>query len=152
MDTIELRSDNSAGIAPEILAAVAEADEGSALAYGADDVTDRLQQTVRTVFEHDGARVFPVTSGTAANALSLSALCPPWGSVLCHSTAHILVNEGGATSMFMLSILLATAVPVIWIGGTVGLALLLTLIKGRSAPEGLDRAFAKRSVGGRSNA
>jgi threonine aldolase len=100
VDTIELRSDNSAGVAPEILAAVADANEGTALAYGADDVTDRLQQTVRTVFEHDGARVFPVTSGTAANALSLSALCPPWGSVLCHSTAHILVNEGGATSMF----------------------------------------------------
>jgi threonine aldolase len=51
------------------------------------------------VFEHDTARVFPVTSGTAANALALTALCPPWGAVLCHETAHILNSEAGATSM-----------------------------------------------------
>jgi threonine aldolase len=100
VDPIELRSDNSAGIAPEILTAVAETNVGTAIAYGDDEVTARLQAVVREVFEHDSARVFPVTSGTAANSLSLSALCPPWGSVLCHGTAHIIVNEGGATSMF----------------------------------------------------
>lgn len=99
MDTIELRSDNSAGIAPEIVAAVGDANVGTAIAYGDDDVTARLEARIRDVFEHRSARVFPVTSGTAANALSLSALCPPWGSVLCHDTAHILNSEGGATSM-----------------------------------------------------
>ncbi len=96
---VELRSDNAAGVAPEIMAAVAAANVGSAIAYGADAMTERLQQVVRDVFEHPTARVFPVTSGTAANALSLSALCPPWGSVLCHASAHILNSEGGATSM-----------------------------------------------------
>lgn len=96
---IELRSDNAAGVAPEILAALAEANHGSALAYGADAVTERLHDVVREVFEHPSARVFPVTSGTAANALSLSALTPPWGAVLCHATAHILNSEGGATSL-----------------------------------------------------
>jgi len=100
MDTIELRSDNCAGIAPEILSAVADTNVGTTIAYGDDEVTARLHDVVREVFEHDTARVFPVTSGTAANSLSLSALCPPWGSVLCHGTAHIIVNEGGATSMF----------------------------------------------------
>ncbi len=99
MNTIEFRSDNSAGVAPPILAAVEAANDGSAIAYGDDDVTARLQRRVREVFEHDSVRVFPVTSGTAANALSLSALCPPWGAVLCHETAHILNSEGGATSM-----------------------------------------------------
>ncbi len=54
---------------------------------------------MRDVFEHPTARVFPVTSGTAANALALSSLCPPWGSVLCHESAHILNSEGGATSL-----------------------------------------------------
>jgi threonine aldolase len=44
--------------------------------------------------------VFPVTSGTAANALAISATTPPWGAVLCHPTAHIIGAEGGATSMF----------------------------------------------------
>lgn len=98
-EPIELRSDNAAGVAPEILDAIAEAGAGSALAYGADPVTARLHDVVREVFEHPGARVFAVTSGTAANALSLSAATPPWGAVLCHHTAHILNSEGGATSL-----------------------------------------------------
>jgi threonine aldolase len=96
---IELRSDNAAGVAPEILAAVQAANTGSALAYGGDDLTAHLQEVVRTVFEHPTARVFPVTSGTAANALALSAATPPWGAVLCHSSAHIITAEGGATSL-----------------------------------------------------
>lgn len=96
---IELRSDNAAGVAPEIMAAVAAADVGSALAYGDDPVTAHLEQVVRSVFEHPTARVFPVTSGTAANSLSLTSMCPPWGAVLCHQTAHILNSEAGATSM-----------------------------------------------------
>lgn len=97
--TVELRSDNSAGVAPEILAAVAEANTGSALAYGGDETTERLHALVSEVFERE-ARIFPVVSGTAANALALSAMVPPWGAVLCHEEAHIVVNEGGATSMF----------------------------------------------------
>ena len=99
MHTIELRSDNCAGVAPEILAAVAAANTGSALAYGGDEWSARLQRRVAEVFECEHVAVFPVTTGTAANALSLSALCPPWGEVLCHETAHILRNECGATSM-----------------------------------------------------
>ncbi len=97
---IEFRSDNAAGVAPEIMAAVADANTGSALAYGADEWTARLRHTVRTVFEHPDADVFPVISGTAANSLALAAMCPPWGAVMCHDTAHILQNECGATSMF----------------------------------------------------
>jgi threonine aldolase len=97
---IELRSDNSVGVAPEILAAVAAADEGGAMAYGADAWTARLHDRVAEVFEHDDVAVFPVVSGTAANALGLSALCPPWGSVLCNEDAHIFTSEGGATSLF----------------------------------------------------
>ena len=96
---IELRSDNAAGVAPEILAAIEAANVGSALAYGDDDLTAGLHDVVREVFEHPSARVFPVTSGTAANALSLSSLTPPWGAVLCHPTAHIITAEGGSTSL-----------------------------------------------------
>lgn len=96
---IELRSDNSAGVAPEILTALIDASHGSALAYGGDEVTARLTELVRDVFEHPTAEVFPVSTGTAANSLALSAMTPPWGAVLCHDTAHIIANEGGATSM-----------------------------------------------------
>lgn len=98
MQPIELRSDNAAGVAPEILAAVGAANDGTALAYGGDELTARLEEVVREVFEHPTARVFPLTSGTAANALSLAALCPPWGAVLCHESAHVLNSECGATS------------------------------------------------------
>lgn len=97
---IELRSDNAAGVTPGVLAAVADANAGTAIAYGGDPVTAELEARVREVFEHKSARVFPVTSGTAANALALSAMCPPWGAIICHDTAHILVNECGSASMF----------------------------------------------------
>lgn len=97
---IELRSDNSAGVAPYVLDAVTAANDGSAMAYGDDDWTARLQGRVAEVFEVDQAWVFPVVSGTAANSLALSALCPPWGAVVCHDTAHITVNEAAGTSLF----------------------------------------------------
>ncbi len=97
---IELRSDNCAGVAPTILAALTAANEGSALAYGGDRWSDELREVVAEAFQSPDAQVFPVSSGTAANSLALSALCPPWGSVLCHETAHIHRNECGATSMF----------------------------------------------------
>jgi threonine aldolase len=97
---IELRSDNAAGVAPEIIAAISGANTGSALAYGDDDWTVQLRDKVREVFEHPQAEVFPVISGTAANSIALAALCPPWGSVLCHESAHVLQSECGATSMF----------------------------------------------------
>lgn len=97
---IELRSDNSVGVAPEILAAIAAADVGGTMAYGEDPWTARLHERVAAVFERADVGVYPVVSGTAANALGLSALCPPWGAVLCHETSHSFVNEGGATSLF----------------------------------------------------
>ncbi len=123
---IELRSDNAAGVAPEILSAVASANTGSALAYGGDEWTARLRERVRSVFEAPKAEVFPVVSGTAANALALSALCPPWGAVLCHETAHVLNSECAATSLF---------------GG--GAAIHgLPGDEYRLTPDALDRAFA----------
>ncbi|MDH4145841.1 MAG: beta-eliminating lyase-related protein [Acidimicrobiia bacterium] len=97
---IELRSDNAAGAAPEIVEALVAANEGSARAYGDDAWTARLSGRAREVFEREETWIFPVATGTAANALGLSALCPPWGAVLCHETAHIAVNEAAATSMF----------------------------------------------------
>lgn len=99
MTRVELRSDNTAGIAPEILAAIADANHGTAMAYGGDELTTQLEARISELFERE-ARVFPVPSGTAANALSLSSMSPPWGAVLCHEEAHIITNEGAATSMF----------------------------------------------------
>lgn len=95
---IELRSDNAAGVCPQVAAALSATNVGSALGYGGDSVTGALRERVRDVFESPDADIFPTVTGTAANAVGLSALCPPWGAVLCHDTAHIAVHEGGATS------------------------------------------------------
>lgn len=99
MTPIDLRSDNTAGAEPYVLEALAAANHGTSSAYGGDDLTAGLQERVSEVFERR-AHVFGVVSGTAANAIGLSALCPPWGAVLCHETAHIAVNEAAATSMY----------------------------------------------------
>ena len=92
-------SDNAAGVAPEILAAIAAANEGSALAYGNDASTRRVEQHFAELFEHE-VTVFLVPTGTAANALAIAHLTPPWGAVLCHAEAHIATDECGAPEFF----------------------------------------------------
>src|SRR5215468_5811397 len=92
-------SDNAAGIAPEILAAIARANDGAALAYGQDAWTRRVEQRFTELFEREVA-VFLVPTGTAANALALAHLTPPWGAVLCHAEAHVAVDECGAPEFY----------------------------------------------------
>jgi len=92
-------SDNAAAVAPEILAAIARANEGAAPAYGNDPLTQRVEERFADLFEHEVA-VFLVPTGTAANALALAHLTPPWGAVLCHAEAHIATDECGAPEFF----------------------------------------------------
>ena len=92
-------SDNVAGAAPEILSALVEAArEGPMASYGADPVTARLKERVADLFEAE-VEVFPVATGTAANALALSCLTPPFGSVYCHVDAHVNTDECGAPEL-----------------------------------------------------
>jgi threonine aldolase len=92
-------SDNATGIAPDILAAIGRANQGAALAYGNDEWTHRVERGFAELFEHEVA-VFLVATGTAANALALAHLSPPWGAVLCHAEAHIATDECGAPEFF----------------------------------------------------
>ncbi|GAB0115952.1 threonine aldolase family protein [Acidisoma sp. 7E03] len=92
-------SDNVAPIAPEIMAAMAAANTGNVSSYGADPWTTRLTDRLAAIFETDLV-VFPVATGTAANALALSTLVPPYGSVLCAEVAHINTDECGAPEFF----------------------------------------------------
>jgi threonine aldolase len=96
---MDFRSDNVAGASPEILAALAAANGGTAAAYGADEITARLEARFRELFEHEIA-VFPVATGTAANALALATLTPPWGVIYCHEEAHAAIDECGAPEFF----------------------------------------------------
>lgn len=93
-------SDNASGAAPEVMTAVARANDGYARSYGADALMDRARDLVREVFEAPEAAVYLVTTGTVANALSLSLLTPPWGSVFCHTHAHIAEDECGAPEFY----------------------------------------------------
>src|SRR5262249_15936909 len=77
---IDFRSNNRGRAAPEILEALVRANHGTALGYGADDWTAALQQRFSELFEI-AVRVFPVATGTAANALALASLGPSWGIV-----------------------------------------------------------------------
>lgn len=93
------KSDNVAPVCDAILAAINAANAGAASAYGGDDLTLRLQGVASDVFGTEVA-IFPVTTGTAANALALSQIVPPYGGVYCHEAAHIVTDECGAPEFF----------------------------------------------------
>ena len=92
-------SDNTAGIAPPILEAIARANTGYALGYGNDAWTQRVEQRFAKIFEREVV-VFLVPIGTVANSLALAHVTPPWGAVLCHAGSHIATDECGAPEFF----------------------------------------------------
>ena len=100
MRTRALRSDNAAGICPEALAALIEANSGHAGSYGEDPWTERATELVRELVEAPDAAVFFLLTGTAANALALAALAPPHGIVGVSPAAHVLTDECGAPGFF----------------------------------------------------
>ncbi len=124
-------SDNTAPVSPEILEAIGRANDGFALSYGADSETARLTEMAKSLFETDLA-LYPVATGTAANALALSALVRPYGAVLCYEEAHIATDECGAPEFYM--------------GG----AKLVTLPSsdGRITPEQIEAAMTRAHDGG----
>lgn len=92
-------SDNAYGVLPQIWPALEAADKGAALAYGNDGLTKALTARFSALFEREVA-VFPVYTGTAANALALACLTPPFGAVLCHQDSHIMTSECGAPEFY----------------------------------------------------
>ncbi len=97
---MDFSSDTSAPAHPAVLAALEAANAGSAPSYGADAVHGQLGGTLRQVFETEDFDFWLTASGTAANALALSVMCPPTGAVLCHEEAHIARDERGAPEFF----------------------------------------------------
>lgn len=93
-------SDNTSGVHPKILESLSQANDGFAPAYGADSYTSALQERLRDIFDAPDARIYPMTSGTGANAALLAAMTPPWGVIYCHKTAHIEMDERGAAGFY----------------------------------------------------
>jgi threonine aldolase len=92
-------SDNVAPASAQIMAAAVAANADMLASYGGDPYTQRLQRLASEVFETEVA-IFPVSSGTAANALALSQFTPPYGAIYCHEAAHIVTDECGAPEFF----------------------------------------------------
>lgn len=88
-------SDNYSGIHPEVLTAIAAANDGHQIAYGEDVYSERLQEVFRAHLGDD-VQAFPVFNGTGANVTGLQSMLPRWGAVISASSAHINVDEGGA--------------------------------------------------------
>jgi threonine aldolase len=91
-------SDNAAAACPQVLQALADANRLDT-AYDGDEWSQRLDGAFSDLFGKD-VRALWVTTGTAANCLALSTICPPHGSILCHEFAHIEQDEAGAPGFF----------------------------------------------------
>jgi threonine aldolase len=78
-----------------VLDAIAQANDGHAFGYGHDHWTERVQELFRDRFGPEVCS-FLVWGGTAANVLSLRAVCRPWEAAICADSAHLNVDEPGA--------------------------------------------------------
>ena len=93
--TRSFASDNNAGVHPEVIEAIARANQGHVVAYGDDPYT---RSAITKFEEHFGAGidVFFTFNGTGANVLGLQALNRAYHAVLCSDYAHIYCDECGA--------------------------------------------------------
>jgi threonine aldolase len=88
-------SDNNSGVHPEVLAAIAAANEGHVVAYGDDDYSAAARDRIREHFGESAAAYF-VFNGTGANVTAIDALTEPHEAVICTDVAHMNVDECGA--------------------------------------------------------
>ncbi len=96
---LNFRSDNETPAAPAIMEAIEKANRGAAHAYAEDNWSLRLNEAFSERFETDVC-VIPMATGTVCNAIALASICPPWGSVYCHRSAHVYCDESGAPEFF----------------------------------------------------
>ncbi len=91
-------SDNAASVHPKVMEAIACANHVDT-AYDGDALSKSLDTAFSELFEREVGALW-VSTGTAANALALAALCPPHGGVICHAEAHIQIDECGAPEFY----------------------------------------------------
>ena len=103
-------SDNYASAHPDVLAAMAQANDGHAVSYGADPWTARALEVLRGHFGEQSQALL-VFNGSGANVVSIRAVCRPWEAVICADTAHVNVDEGGAPERVAGVKLLTVATP-----------------------------------------
>jgi threonine aldolase len=92
-------SDNVYGVDPRIMQAMVDANTGTDVSYCHDDGSKAAEARLSQIFEKE-VKAFLVVNGTGANSLALSAMCPPFGGVICHESAHINTDECNAPELF----------------------------------------------------
>jgi threonine aldolase len=92
-------SDNNAGVHPEVIEAIRNANDGHVIAYGNDPVTARAMELFQKHFGSDIA-VYFVYGGTGANVLGLKAITQSHHAIFCADSAHVHVDECGAPEKF----------------------------------------------------
>ena len=130
-NTVILRqfaSDNYAGVCPEAMQAMIDANSHHAGAYGNDPWTRRATDLIGELFETD-CEVFFVFNGTAANSLVLASMCQSYHSILCHELAHVETDECGAPEFF------SNGTKLLQVDGQLG----------KINPQSLERIATKRS-------
>jgi len=99
MNKLNFQSDNQSTVFPEVIDYLSEVNKNSSPAYGVDEVTKLATNMLTDLFETNLKVVF-VSSGTAANSIALSSICPPYGGIFCSDNAHIGGDECGAPEFF----------------------------------------------------
>ncbi|MBY6155278.1 low specificity L-threonine aldolase [Vannielia litorea] len=125
-------SDNTGPVHPAVMEALVAANDGYAMPYGNDPLSQAVVEQVRETFEAPEAAVFLAATGTAANVLLLATMAEPFETIFCSSCAHIHEDECNAPELFT--------------GGTK-----LTLVPhqaGRMAPNDLRAAIAAEGTRG----
>ena len=92
-------SDNVYGVDPRIMQAMVDANQGTDVSYCHDDGSKETETRLSQIFEKE-VKAFLVVNGTGANSLALSAMCPSFGGVICHESAHINTDECNAPELF----------------------------------------------------
>lgn len=97
---LDFGSENTSPVHPAFIEAIGMANDGFATNFEAERWSREALSALRAMFEHEHLEAFTVSTGTAANAIALGGMVPPYGSILCHWDAHIETDECGAPEMF----------------------------------------------------
>jgi threonine aldolase len=129
-------SDNHAGTHPAVMRAIIDANAGDAIAYGADEWTERATAELRRLSGAEG-EVYLVFNGSGANLLGLGLLLGRHEAVICAESAHIHTDECGAAERILGTKLLTVPAP----GGKLTPELIASRLTGRG-----DEHFSQPGV------
>lgn len=90
-------SDNCSGVSPEVMYALAEANQGHTPSYGGDSLTQEADALIKATLGRE-CDIYYVYNGTAANTLACKSVLRSIDSIFCPDSAHIFTHEVGAAA------------------------------------------------------